>query len=190
MKTILKSLRALPLALIMAFGFTAAPAPSHSDEAAATASVSEAKFVDGNWFTIAESKGEAYKVGSPTNLELEAQLDLYQTAVESKNTADAEKYAIRSWVKANYAMLLGQNALESGNYEQAKVDLARALKLAKAAQRPGAGKGEKEDRVCDDTAAPWQGCSKVEGKRCEDRVKAFQKKLAKKTGAAAPTDGE
>lgn len=190
MTKILKSLRALPLALlVMALGFTVVPATSHSDEAAATASVSDNQFVDGNWFTIAESKGEAYGTGTPTNVALNAQLELYQTAVEAKNTADAEKYAIRSWVKANYAMLLGQNAMEKGDYPQAKIDLARALKLAKAAQKTGAGKGESEDRVCDETAAEWKGCSKIEGKRCEARVKAFQKKLAKKSGVAE-TDGE
>jgi len=178
MNTILKSLRALPLALILAFGFVSVPAASHSDEA----SVSDNQFVDGNWFSIAAAKGESYKNGSPTNKELNAQLALYQSAVDEKNTADAERYAIRSWVKANYAAELGRLATAAGNYDEAKQNLDRALNYAKAAQKPGAGKGEQEDRVCDDTAEAWRGCSEIEGKRAEAYVKKLQARLKKKSG--------
>lgn len=182
MNSILKTLRALPLALlVMALGFASMPTLSHADESA-TAEASDSQFVDGNWFDIASAKGEVYKAGSPTNEALEAQLALYQTAVDSKDTESAEKYAIRSWVKANYAMLLGQNALEAGNYSDAKKHLNRALKLAKAAQKEGAGKGEQKDRVCDDSAASWRGCSKIEGQRAEARINKFLAKVKAKTG--------
>lgn len=181
MKTILKTLRALPLAiLVMALGIVSTPALIHADEASATAS--DNQFVDGNWFAIAAAKGEAYKEGSPTNEALEAQLALYQTAVEEGDTEKAEHYAIRSWVKANYAMLLGQKALEAGDYVNAKTHLNRALKLARAAQKKGAGKGEQGDRVCDDTAPEWRGCSEIEGKRAESRINKFLDKVKAKSG--------
>jgi hypothetical protein len=186
MNTILKTLRALPLAMVMALCIVSLPTLSHADDAApaAASTTVDNQFVDGNWFAIAEAKGEAYGEGSQTNVALNAQLELYQTAVDDKNTADAEHYAIRSWVKANYAMLLGQNALEAGKYAEAKTHLNRALKLAKAAQKDGAGKGQKGDRVDDDNAAAWQGTSKIEGARAEARVKAFLAKLRAKTGDA------
>lgn len=183
MKKHLSTLLALPLALFLAFAVfstVATPTKVHADEAV----VVDNQFVDGNWFTIAEAKGEAYGEGSATNVALNAQLELYQQAVEDKDTAAAEKYAIRSWVKANYAMLLGQNALEAGNYAEAKTALNRALKLAKAAQKKGAGSGEQADRVCDDTAKPWRGCSEIEGKRAEALVEKFLAKLRSKTGAS------
>jgi hypothetical protein len=187
MNKILKSLLAMPLALLLAFVFVSyAPAKIHADGDQAAA-VSDNQFVDGNWFTIADAKGEAYGTGTPTNVALEAQLALYQEAVEAKDTAKAEKYAIRSWVKANYAADLGLTAIESGDTAAAQAHLARALKYAKAAQKPNAGKGEQKDRVCDDTADAWRGCSAIEGKRAEKYVRKLMKRLPKATQA---TDGE
>jgi hypothetical protein len=182
MKHISKSLWAMPLAiLVLAFGILFTPTMSYANDTTNSVTIDN-QFVDGNWFAIAEAKGEAYKEGSSTNEALNAQLELYQTAVEGKDTVAAEKYAIRSWVKANYAMLLGQNALEAGDYVTAKEHLNRALKLAKAAQKEGAGKGEQGDRVCDDSAPEWRGCSKVEGQRAEARIKKFLAKLKAKSG--------
>jgi hypothetical protein len=170
MKNTLKALLALPLALFLALGMvglmvSSTPRPAFADEAAV-----DNQFVDGNWFSIATAKGEAYKEGSPTEVALQAQIGLYQEAVTNEDTEKAEHYAIRSWVKANYAMELGRQALEAGKQEDAREHLNRALKLAKAAQRSGAGKGEQEDRVCDDSAGAWRGCSKIEGQRAERRI--------------------
>jgi hypothetical protein len=183
MKTILKTLRALPLAIFaLALGFVSTPVLLHADEAATT--VSDNQFVDGNWFTIAEAKGESYKEGSATNEALNAQLELYQNAVSEGDTEAAEKYAIRSWVKANYAMELGRRALGAGELVKAKEHLNRALKLAKAAQKKSAGRGEQTDRVCDETAPEWRGCSEVEGKRAETRINKMLAKVRAKSGEA------
>lgn len=175
MKNMLRTLLALPMALFMAFASASISTPTtlHAEGAA------DAQFVDGNWFSIAAAKGEAYKAGSPTEEALQAQLSLYQTAVESGNVADAEKYAIRSWVKANFAAEQGLRAIEAGDFDSARTHLERALNYAKTAQKPGAGKGEQEDRVCDDSAAKWRGCSKIEGQRAEAYVKKLLKKLPK-----------
>jgi hypothetical protein len=187
MNKILKSLLAMPLALILAFVFVSfAPTKIHADGDAA-ATVSDSQFLDGNWFTIAQAKGEAYGEGTPTNQALEAQLALYQEAVDAKDTSKAEHYAIRSWVKANYAAELGNQALGSGDTSSAQAHLARALKYAKAAQKLNAGKGEQKDRVCDDTADTWRGCSKIEGQRAEKYIRKLMKRLPK---ASQGTEGE
>ncbi len=183
MKKTLKTLLAVNMALflaLMTFSF-AAPATIHAE--GDQAAVVDNPFVDGNWFTIAQAKGEAYGEGTPTNVALEGQLKLYQDAVDTKNAADAEKYAIRSWVKANYAAEVGLEAIEAGKYADAKEALDRALKLAVAAQKAGAGKGEQQDRICDDTAPAWKGCSAVEGKRAEKYVRKLMKRLPKAASA-------
>lgn len=188
MKKILSALLALPLALFLAFAVTSTTIPTraHADEAAAAAPADN-QFVDGNWFTIAEAKGEAYQTGSPTEVALQAQLALYQEAVDAKNTADAEKYAIRSWVKANYAAELGLEAAEAGKGTEAKADYDRALKYAKTAQKKGAGNGEQGDRICDDSAPAWKGCSLVEGQRAEKYIRKLMHRLPK---AVRGTEGE
>lgn len=181
MKKILSTLLALPLALLLAFAVFSAPAAkAHADETI----VSDAQFVDGNWFQIAEDQNEAYKVGSPTEVALQAQLTKYQDAVEEKDAAKAEKYAIRSWVKANFAAQQGLEAAEAGKAAEAKGHYDRALKYAKAAQKKGAGLGELESRGHDDTAPTWAGDSAVEGKRAEKYVKKLLKRLPKEVRGA------
>jgi hypothetical protein len=177
MKHTLKSLLALPLALFLALGIvglmvSSIPSAAYADEGAV-----DNQFVDGNWFSIADAKGEAYKEGSPTEVALQAQIELYDTAVANQDTEKAEHYAIRSWVKANYAAELGRRELETGNSADARAHLNRALKLAKAAQRASAGKGEQEDRVCDDSAKRWRGCSKIEGQRAEAYINKLLARL-------------
>lgn len=187
MKKTLKTMLAVPMALFLALMTVSltVPAKIHADGDQAAAV--DNPFVDGNWFSIAQAKGEDYGEGTPTNVALEGQLKLYQDAVDSKNAADAEKYAIRSWVKANYAAELGLEAIEAGKFSEAKGHLDRALKLAQAAQKPNAGKGEQKDRVCDDSAPAWKGCSSVEGKRAEKYVRKLMRRLPKDAQA---TDGE
>jgi hypothetical protein len=167
----------LSLAITLALGITftsfAKATPAQAEETATAATVENAQFVDGNWFT------ESGNVDSG----LQAQIDLYDAAVEADNTADAEKYAIRSWVKANYAAELGRRAMEKGEYAEAKTHLQRAVRLAKKAQKPGAGKGEHANRVDDDSAAQWQGTSRIEGLRAEAYAQKLLDRVNKKLGS-------
>jgi len=170
-----------------------APKPAFADAAQAPSAVSapatvdngaqhtDAKFVDGNWFQIADAAGEEYKTGSPTNLALNDQIDKYNEAVSNHDDASAEQYAIRSWVKSLYAANQGLTALEAKDYALAKHHLNRAIRLAKRAQRDGAGLGEAPDRVNDDSAQQWKGTSKVEGARAQ----AYAEKLLARVQAAS-----
>jgi len=180
MKKIILSLLALPLALTLAFGFTSITTPAHAEETAAV----DNQFVDGNWFTIAAAKGEAYQVGSPTQVALQAQLDLYQSAVEAGDSEKAEHYAIRSWVKGWYAAEIGRKAYEAGDYAGAAAALKRAVTYGKTAQKPGSGKGETAGRVDDDSAPAYGGTSAVEGQRVVAYAKKWLAKANAKLGAS------
>ena len=183
-KMITLSLLALPMALFLALAFTSISI-STKVHAADAASVSDAQFVDGNWFAIAESKGEAYKVGSATQVALQAQLDLYQAAVEEKNLVDEEKYAIRSWVKGWVSAEIGLQALEKGDLAGAKAALLRAKAYGKTAQKAKAGLGETESRVNDDSAPSFGGTSAVEGKRVVAYASKYLAKVSAKLGETA-----
>jgi hypothetical protein len=185
MKKIIMSLMALPLALVLAFGFTVSiPTHAKADGAAAV----DNQFVDGNWFTIAEAKGEGYQTGSPTQVALQAQLDLYQEAVEAKDLDKEEHYAIRSWVKGWVAAEIGRAALVAGDIAGAKAALTRAVKYGKAAQKTNAGKGETAGRVDDDTAPNYGGTSAVEGKRVVAYANKYLAKVRAKLGETAPAE--
>jgi len=170
MNKFLKSLLALPLALILAFGFASISTSVMAEEG------ENAQFVDGNWFSIASSKGEVYQVGSQTHGDLMAQLKHYQDAVDADDTASAEKFAIRSWVKGWYAAELGRRAAAEGRNDDARNHYNRAIKYGETAQKPGAGKGETPSRVSDDSAKNFGGTSAVEGARV---VKYAKKLLAR-----------
>ena len=176
-KKMLLSLMTLPLAFVLAFGF-AVSFPSVAKSEGAVAAVDN-KFLDGNWFAIAAAIGEEYQSGSPTNVALQAQLELYQAAVEAKDLEKEEHYAIRSWVKGWIAAEIGRAALASGDTAGAKTALQRAIVYGKAAQKPNAGKGETAGRVGDETAPNYGGTSAIEGAR----VVAYAKKLLAKVNA-------
>lgn len=136
------------------------------------------KFVDGNWFSIAESRGESYAVGSPTNLQLEAQIKAYQTARDSRDLMGEEHYAIRSWVKGCIAAEIGLEALEKGDTVTARIYFHKAIKDGLKAQAEGAGKGEAAP--CGGDAAHFRSCSTDEGKW----VVAYAEKYLDKIGYA------
>lgn len=187
MKSTSKHLLALPLAiLIMAFGVLSTPSVTRADND--EASVSDNQFLDGNWFQIAADKGEAYTEGSPTNVALEKQLDAYQTAVENRDLANEERLAIRSWVKGWVAAEIGRSALEAGNYSEAKTALKRAIKYGKAAQKPGAGKGEKH--ACGGDGGRFQRCSAEEGADVVTYAQGYLDKAVAKAGASSDSDNE
>lgn len=170
----------MSLALTLAFGFAftinlLVPKPAFAEDSAVASEVNDAPFVDGNWFTSTGSVDSA----------LQDQIDKYNEAVEAGNTADAEKYAIRSWVKANYAAELGRQAMEAGDLAEAKKHLERAVKLAKKAQKPGTGKGEHGNRVNSHDAPKWGGTSAIEGERAE----AYATKLLNKVKARLGANG-
>lgn len=158
MKNALKTLRALPLALIMALGI-AGFTPTHA--VADEASTVDNQFVDGNWFSIAADKGEAYKVGSSTNQALQTQIDAYEGAKTDGDVVKEEHFAIRSWVKGWCAAEEGRLAFVAGDLTKAKSDFSRAKKLGLKAQKPEAGKGEKAS--CGGSNGAFEGCSAEEG---------------------------
>lgn len=183
MKKITMSLMALPLALFLAFGFTVSMIPTHVQaEEAATV---DNQFVDGNWFSIAAAKGESYKEGGETHVALQAQLELYQAAVDAKDQVKAEHYAIRSWVKGWMAAEIGRLALVDGDLAGAKAAFNRAIKYGKTAQKDGAGKGETAGRVDDETAPNYGGTSAVEGQRVVAYASRYLAKVKKKLGETA-----
>ena len=185
MKKITMSLLALPLALLLAFGFTIS-VPTHAKAEGAAAV--DNQFVDGNWFTIADAKGESYKEGSETNVALQAQLDLYQEAVEAKDLEKEEHYAIRSWVKGWVSAEIGRVAFEAGDLAGAKAALTRAVKYGKAAQKANAGKGETPGRVNDDAAPNYGGTSAIEGKRVTAYANKWLSKVRAKLGETGPNE--
>jgi hypothetical protein len=184
MKSIKMSLAALALATL---ALTAPTRPAFAgvatdaDNAAAAPAVDN-QFVDGNWFGIATAAGEDFKTGSPTQVALQAQLDAYQSAVDAKDLAKEEHFAIRSWVKGWVAAEIGLEALQSGDLAGAKKALLRAKKYGMKAQKPGAGLGETPSRVGDDTAPAFGGTSSVEGARVVAYADKYLAQVSAKLG--------
>jgi tetratricopeptide (TPR) repeat protein len=111
------------------------------------------RLVDGNWFTIAADEGPGYgAAGDKVATELQVQIEAYEEAVQASTEANAkdetalascETFAIRSWVKGQYALQMGLVALNRGDYEAAQGHYQRALSYGQKAQRAHAGRGEK-----------------------------------------------
>ena len=116
--------------------------------------------LDGNWMN---EKG--YKEGSPANESLNAQVEAYNQAKDAGDTAEAERLAIRSWVKGWYAAELGRLAFVAGDKVAAKAHFLRAKSHARAAQLPSAGRGEVGGKDDTDGAPAFGGTSKREGIR-------------------------
>jgi hypothetical protein len=195
MKSITASLTVLAAGLALASTLSMThPRPAYADgdttTAAAAAAPADNQFLDGNWFTIAEAKGENYVTGSPTEQALQAQLAKYQAAADASppDYAQEEHFAIRSWVKGWVALAVGENALDSGDLATAKACFARAKKYGRAAQKPNAGLGETASRVNDDSAPAFGGTSAIEGARVVAQASKDQAALAAKSGGSADSE--
>jgi hypothetical protein len=143
---------------------------------ATAATAADNVYVDGNWFAIAQAKGESYETGSPTEVALQAQLKNYQDAADNKDLKAEEHFAIRSWVKGWVAAEEGLEAMQAGNNDEAREDLNRAVKYGQKAETPGAGLGEDPSRG-DDSSAAFEGKSEIEGARVVAYAEKYLAKL-------------
>lgn len=168
MKTMRKALMILAAFLAVAvtgFSVEAGTPGKAVDISADLALGSDNSWCDGNWFDT-----ECYGCeGDDVADQVEAQDELYKVAAyENGDLVLAEHYALRSWVKANYALELGRLALVKGNYDEADKHTRRALHLGRHAQKVEAGWIKRQ------TALPEDALQQAELKRATDALAQAQ----------------